>query len=369
MPSLHSRSCRSCTRPCSLLPFLLASIVGRHSLIPPAAQAWTLPSSLSNEEAITRRLALQRGGIHTAAVLLLESGPTLPAFAANPSSDIESRLIETSILKQQPVSAVSSGSDMTVYPDFMEGRWQVTQTLVSVETPLCLKYAGGPNGIESIAEKSIAESRSRLNQPVSLQLRFVRVGGDGTAVVVEDRIFNTRQRLDSFAGKSVVAAVDYADTRASNRASMKALTGRDDDPLTTVTTRFKGPAAQKTFVTAHHDVAEVARYNNNAAQQSSSCPTITAPWTGFESQRSLFALTNASTAPPITTDSELIFQFLPDCFIDQQQQNYDHITGRLRIAGYLNPNDKLYFEARNRAVTLQDYTLDLKRIVVPAESE
>lgn len=351
MKTVSSRCRRSSLRLSTLLPFLIVVVVFRYqnglSLIP-EVHAWSLVTS--NDVAIPRRQTWQKaGGKILAAALLLSEKPTV-AIAAYAPSNVPSRFT-VSILRQQPVTSAdsSSGTDRTVYPAFLEGTWQVTQTLVSIETPLGLPYAGGPNGITAIAEKSMAESCSRLLQPVSLQLRFVRAGDD----VIEDRIFNTRQRLDSFAGKKVVAAVDYADTRASNRASMQALTGNDDDPLTTVTTRFKGPAAQKTFVAAHHDSKEVALYNDAVK----ACSTTAPSWTGFESQRSLFALTNASTAPPITTDSELIFQFQPTNCKDSTR-----VSGRLRIAGYLNPNDNLYFDARNRAVTLQDYTLDMERV-------
>jgi hypothetical protein len=248
-------------------------------------------------------------------------------------------LIE-SILKQRPVSAVSTGIDNTFYPQWLCGTWQVTQTLINVETPIGLIFAGGPNGITSIAEKTVEESRSRINQPVSLQLRYVKSLG-GT---VEDKLFNTRQRLNNFAGRSIVASVQYADTVASNRAAIKKAGGSDDDPLSTVFIQFKGPAAQKTFTVAHHSSVE-----------SGFKPADPSVWNGFECSRSLFALTNESTVPPITTDTETIFQY--------QRLDENHVTGKLRLAGYLNPNDKLYFEARNRAVTLLDYTLDLKRVI------
>jgi hypothetical protein len=72
-------------------------------------------------------------------------------------------------------------------------------------------------------------------------------------------------------------------------------------------------------------------------------------------QRSIFALTNTNTAPPVTTDTEYIWEF----------EKIDDITvrGKLRIAGYLNAqSDILYFDARKRAVSLQDYTLDMRKI-------
>ena len=70
--------------------------------------------------------------------------------------------------------------------------------------------------------------------------------------------------------------------------------------------------------------------------------------------RSIFALTNQSTAPPVTTDTEVIYSF--------KRIGEDRVEGRLRLAGYLNPqSDQLYFEAKNRAVSLTDYTIVLNR--------
>jgi hypothetical protein len=249
---------------------------------------------------------------------------------------------------------------LVTYPQYLKGTWQVTQTLEQVQAPLGVQYAGGPNGIAAIGEQSIAQAKAQLSIPVSLQLRYLAVptvASDAkqdnapVVVVVEDRLFNTQQRFNSFAGKSVVARVVYANEAAATASN-------NDLPTTTTTiTYFKGPAAQKTFVTAHHDAFAIPPTVNAAEPQPWCSDANYASWTGFECQRSLFALTNANTAPPIPTDSELLFSYrLDDC------RNLNHVTGRLRIASYLNPLDSLYFAARQRAVTIQDYVLDLQKI-------
>jgi hypothetical protein len=274
----------------------------------------------------------------------------------------------------------ANNNNLVVYPSFLLGTWNVTQTLVAVSTPLGLQYAGGPNGIVSIGEQSIRQAKSRLFQPVSLQLRYVPVAttaaptADIAGGVVEDRLFNTQQRFNSFAGKNVVANVVYEEPRRGGGGTAAATTvaGKGGatlssssvhpiDPIapitttTTTVTYFKGPAAQKTFVTAHHDASSAVATFGTYCGQTADTPKT---WTGFECQRSLFALTNANTAPPIPTDSELLFSFAVDC------RDLNHVTGRLRIVGYLNPStDTLYFAARNRAVTIQDYTLDLLKVV------
>jgi hypothetical protein len=233
-------------------------------------------------------------------------------------------------------SSESSGVDNTYYPSWLAGTWNTTQTLVSIEAPLGFAFAGGPSGVESIGKQSIQESAKQLNNPVDLTLRFVTTPWG----VAEDRAFNTAQRLNAFAGRAVVASVDYANVAVSNRASVLAKGGTEETPLQTTVVRFKGPAAQKSFLVSH---------NPPPGDDSSNS------WSGFEVQRSIFALTNTNTAPPITTDTEYLWSLSLD-------KSSNTVTGKLRIAGYLNPTDRLYFDAKKRAVTLQDYSLSMRKV-------
>ncbi len=111
----------------------------------------------------------------------------------------------------------------------MEGTWEVTQTLVNVATPLGTKFIGGPAGSEAIATETLKEQQKQLNIPVNLNLRFVKTKFG----VAEDRLFNTRQRLNAFAGRAVVSTVEYANVGGSNRASVLAMGGTENDPLQT----------------------------------------------------------------------------------------------------------------------------------------
>ena len=269
--------------------------------------------------------------------------PMQPSKAASTTS-IASRF-ENNILTIPPPSYASefNGIDNTYYPSFLAGEWDVTQTLIDASAPLGLKFMGGPNGVVSIAQASLDQAKSKIGIPYNLKLRFVPTKWG----IAEDRLFNTQQRLNAFAGKVVVASVGYADVGGSNRASVLAMGGSNNDPLQTTLVYFKGPAAQKSFVVSHG-----VDKKDSTTTSTTSTSTL---WTGYELQRSIFALTNQNTAPPITTDSEYIWEF--------RQLSEDHVEGKLRIAGYLNAqSDTLYFEARNRAVSLQDYKLDMKRI-------
>ena len=225
-----------------------------------------------------------------------------------------------------------TGHENLYFPDWLEGEWDAVQTLVSTKAPLGLEYIGGPQGSLDVAKASMEEQTKRIGAPVKLKLRFVKTKFG----VAEDRLFNLRSRLDSFAGKTVVASVEYADVRESNRASVIASGGSEFDPLTTTVVYFKGPAAQKTFVISHGQEIDGDMYS------------------GFEVDRSIFALTNTNTAPPVTSDTEILYSF--------QRIGDEKVEGKLRLASYLNPqSDKLYFDAKNRAVSLSDYTLVLTR--------
>jgi len=276
---------------------------------------------------ISRRKFVESSAIFGAVTLSPRGATAAPSSIAN--------RFDSDVLKSPPITAGTkfTGHENLVFPDYLEGEWDAIQTLVSTKAPLGLKFIGGPQASLDVAQKTMDEQAKRVNEQVNLKLRFVKTNFG----VVEDRAFNLRSRLDSFAGKSVVASVNYADVKESNRASVLASGGKEDDPLTTTLVYFKGPAAQKTFVISHGQD-----------------PLDKDDWSGYELDRSIFALTNNSIAPPVTTDTEVIYSF--------SKVGSDRVEGKLRLAGYLNPqSDSLYFEAQNRAVSLTDYTLTLKR--------
>ena len=242
---------------------------------------------------IARRSILSKAAAAAATTAAATLGvPDVSMASPSSATPIADRLDATT-LKLPPPSMGSelNGVDNFYYADWLEGEWDVTQTLNRAEPPLGLKYVGGPSGSEAIAAKSMEEQRQQIGVPVNLRLRWVKT----KLGVAEDRLFNTKSRLDSFAGRSVVASVEYANVGGSNRASVLALGGSEDDPLQTTVVRFKGPAAQKVFVVGH---AEEPGPDNKDT------------WAGREVLRSIFALTNQNTAPPVTTDTESIWHFV-----------------------------------------------------------
>lgn len=285
---------------------------------------------------VDRRTAFKDVVVGGSSFYIALTGTPHSAEAATQSRSIAERL-DTSALSLPPPSRANelNGVDNTYYPGWLAGTWDVTQTLVNAETPLGLKFVGGPAGSEAIAAESMKEQKRQIGVPVSLRLRWVPTKFG----VAEDRLFNSRERLNAFAGRNVVASVEYANVGGSNRASVLALGGTEDDPLQTTVVRFKGPAAQKAFLVAHGE----DRYSEEEGK-----------FACFEVLRSIFALTNQNTAPPVTTDTETIWLF--------ERVDADTVSARLRIASFLNAqSDSLYFEARNRAVSFADYTLTMKR--------
>ena len=61
--------------------------------------------------------------------------------------------------------------------------------------------------------------------------------------------------------------------------------------------------------------------------------------------------------PPITTDQEVLSEYALAAD--------GSVAGTVRLLGYLNPNDRLYFSAKQRAVTISDYALRLERAAQP----
>lgn len=217
-----------------------------------------------------RRKALFKGiSIMGSAMVMEDIFTANPVNAAIASGNISDQMINEIITMPPPGRASEfQGVDNMYFPSWLEGEWEVTQTLVNTSTPLGLKFIGGPAASLDIATKSFEEQRSKIGTPVNLRLRWVKTKWG----VCEDRLFNVRQRLDNFAGRKVVASVSYADVGGSNRASVLALGGTEVDPLQTTLCYYKGPAAQKIFMLGHQ--GEILSDDGNQ-------------WAGFETSRSV----------------------------------------------------------------------------------
>ncbi|CAL1165231.1 unnamed protein product [Cladocopium goreaui] len=127
--------------------------------------------------------------------------------------------------------------------------------------------------------------------------------------IVEDRAFNTRAKLDAFAGRDVVKGVEYVDVPDNTRESAMQGGNGAEDPLRTVVVNFKG-AVQKIFITA-------LQFETAADGD---------VWRGLASTRTLFAAPGAGYNP-LTVDEEVVTAL---------KRSAGSVTGRLRLLGFLH---------------------------------
>lgn len=225
------------------------------------------------------------------------------------------------------------------YPTWLEGRWHVRAVLTNYSAPLGLKFVSSGATDLRIAQRTLDEQRKRLGTPVEYDLRYVRTRRGN---VVEDRLASAAARLNAYAGKTVVKRVAYADVPGSNREEAEKRGDGPEDPLLTTLIYFKG-GVQKVFVTgfqSEEDVANVA-------------------WRGSSSTRTLFAAPGAGYNP-IAVDEEVLTEY-------RQVPGTAGAAGRVRLLGFLNPTDPLYFQAGNKAVTMAEYALELSPVSLPPE--
>lgn len=269
------------------------------------------------------------------AALLLPALRPLPSNAGGNSAQLAARL-DAPQLKSPGVAPVPSD---TALPAWVAGRWQCTQTLESFRTPLGVQFIGAAGRPISEAEASAAQTRSQLGQPIQLELRFEAV----PAGALEDRAFNTVSRLDAFAGRRV--------TRSAGPCVQAGGIG----VAACTQVEFRGPVSQQVNV------------NSKRLELSEDGRSVVVS----EFIRSIFARLRAPgdnrNFPPITTDQETIYQLERASASDAEPPSV--LLGRLRIASFLQPLDPLYFEAAQRAVSISDYRLELRRLPADAGTE
>ena len=148
----------------------------------------------------------RRGSLALAPLILLPN----ECKASGTFDELRSRM-DARLVKEPDVTPNAAG--VLSLPSWLIGRWRCTQTLTSFTTPQGVQFTVAPGQPVSEAEKSAAETRSRIGRPVELELRY-RADGKGGAM--EDRAFNARSRFDAFAGRPVVrssAACEAEDSR------------------------------------------------------------------------------------------------------------------------------------------------------------
>jgi len=176
-------------------------------------------STVGDALASTRR-SVFRAGFGTGAAVLTSSAP--PATAA-PATTIADRL-SMPVLQQPGVKQPSLfGGQASFYadlffPTWMQGEWQATSTLTGFEAPLGPKFLAGPSGSRlDVAEATIRQQQSKIGSSIgpyplkwlSIHPPFSNSADSKKTYVVEDRAFNTKSRLNAFAGRTVRSCIAF----------------------------------------------------------------------------------------------------------------------------------------------------------------
>ena len=116
----------------------------------------------------------------------------------------------------EKISSTQAATGDLVYPDWLEGSWEVKSTLVDLVAPLSLK----------IVTPGFEGNRRYLNQPVTFSVRFVQkqklvyafkvFPWKNTDVVVADRVFNGLNLARAYLGDRAVLSVKV-DPNSPNR--------------------------------------------------------------------------------------------------------------------------------------------------------
>lgn len=239
-------------------------------------------------------------------------------FAFNQSAialSLEQRIAEFPQWKNKPTVQIAKGD--LEYPDWMEGTWQVTSTLIQQVAPLA----------PDIVTPGFEASQKDLNKPYKFPVRFGKeyLASSPQSLlvnqtpIVADRAFNGQHIAEAYLGTKNVLAVKV-DPHNPNKQITKL---KGDRYLTaTVTGRaIENPQTDKFIAT--------------------------------EVTQQLFRSNERIYLNEVETTSAY-------SLLNPEQIEAEQIT-----AIYLSPRDPDYFKASGRPVALYRYHLDLDKISTP----
>eukprot|EP00419_Tripos_fusus_P007937 CAMPEP_0172678288 /NCGR_PEP_ID=MMETSP1074-20121228/15294_1 /TAXON_ID=2916 /ORGANISM="Ceratium fusus, Strain PA161109" /LENGTH=333 /DNA_ID=CAMNT_0013496299 /DNA_START=24 /DNA_END=1025 /DNA_ORIENTATION=- len=276
-------------------------------------------------DTVPRRMLI----VTTSASMLGSLAGQQPAVA----EDLKRRLSEK-ILDKLPSGFIAPwGPRDLYYPTWMQGNWHVQAVQTDYLAPMGLQYVGNSGSTPGMAVQTLKEQQSRLGEKSEYDLAYML---SKSKHVLEDRKFNSAARINAYAGRKVVKRVEYADVPGNTREDALKNGDGPEDPLLTTLVYFKG-GAQKVFVLGFQ----------SEEQDSGNV------WRGSQSVRTLFAAPGTG-ANPLVVDEEVLTEL--------RRQPNGSVDARVRLIGYLNPNDPLFFQAGNKAVTIADYSLQFSRL-------
>ncbi len=218
-----------------------------------------------------------------------------------------------------------------VYPEWMEGTWQVTSTLVDVVAPLA----------PDIITPGFAGNQRQLNKPVSFLVRFVKVQSPlpfsnfwlkiipkidkKSSILVADRVYNSLNLSRAYLGDNSVLAVKV-------------------DP--------NSPNRQITFLRSNCQLISIISARATESTPDGEFITTEVFQQLFKGGISLFLNSVESTTA-----------------YHQPSTSTRKITANQVTAVYLSPQDPDYFTAGDRPVALYRYHLEFIPSEVPTTSE
>jgi hypothetical protein len=263
------------------------------------------------------------------------------------AGQLADRLAQFPRWESKPPVTVAEGD--LIYPDWMEGTWNVTSTLVDQVAPLAPEVV--TPGFES--------NRRYLNQPVSFRVRFQANSAASmrsqkatqtvisdqfmplktqnpklqTFGVVADRAFNGLNIAKAYLGDRIIQSVKV-DPNSPNRQITSLQTGRQ--LISVVTGRGTETPSPKRFI-----ATEVTNQVFRGTPQ---------PY--FNQVETTTAYHLLPSVDHSSTSSSEALPLAPSLAIEA-----DQVT-----AVYLSPQDADYFKALDRPVALYRYRLELLRV-------
>ncbi|MGD1702022.1 DUF6816 family protein [Dapis sp. BLCC M229] len=235
--------------------------------------------------------------------------------------------------------SISAAKKDLIYPDWMEGNWNVKSTLIDMVAPLA----------PEIVTPGFENNRQYLDQPVNFQVRFIKLKSNlNTKEISGQKLINFPASWNSVINNSKIEKLDLppeaviADREFNGLNIGKELLG--DDAILSVKIDQDNPNRQTTILADNLELVSVI--TSRASEQLNPDNFISCEITQqlFQGETMIY-LNEVET----TTDYHHI--------IDEDRGEI--IEANQITAIYLSPQDPDYFLAVNRPVALYRYQLEL----------
>ncbi|MGA1625006.1 MAG: DUF6816 family protein [Prochlorothrix sp.] len=241
-----------------------------------------------------------------------------------------------------PITQPVRGEDL-IYPDWFEGTWQVTSTLLDQQAPLA----------PEVITPGFDRNKTALNETVTFPVRFVSQTPPPSRLerflllptrpvsqVVADRVFNGFHIAQAYLGDQGVISVKV---NPQNPNEQLTKLPENIQVLTVVTDRATETPSPDQFI-----ATELSQQIFRG---------LPGPF--------LNRVETTTAYTHITTPSQSVSDPVPDSTPIDRSAHPPHISATQLTAIYLSPQDPDYFKAGDRPVALYQYHLDLTPLTDP----